>query len=286
MKGNYIHKGGKMRYLRTLGPVSARLISSLYELGRIIFTVKDIEEITGLKGGTAKKLRHDLIKRKIIARLKPGKYIIIPQEIGDETSYIGNWYVVGREIVKSHNYYISHYSAMDIHNMLTHPVTKVYITTPVQEYKKQRIVGNATFEFIYTDTKNIWGIQQIWVTKSEQARVSDIERTIIDCLYRPKYCGGILEIVRGIWIQKEKIDFEKLHDYIKKFNRIVVIKRLGYILEGLNLQKIDYLNKLRIGMNDKYYLLDPLLSTETTYKNSWKLIANISPEEMRKSVST
>ena len=282
---NYI-KEVEMINIKTLGPVSANLLASLYKIGKIIFKANDIERITELNSNAARKLRHDLIERNIIARLKPGKYIIVPQELGETTRYIGNWYVAGREIVKSPDYYISHYSAMDIHNMLTHPLIKVFITTPIQQYKKQRTVGNATFEFIYTNLSNIWGVKKVWVTNSEQVRVSDIERTIIDCLYRPKYCGGIMEIVNGLWMQKEEIDFNKLLKYVIKFNRIVVIKRLGYILDCLGLQDTKYLSQLRTKINNKYYVLDPLLLTEVTYKNSWKLIANISPEEMKKSIST
>jgi predicted transcriptional regulator of viral defense system len=248
--------------------------------------VTDVENITGLKGNAATDLTSELIKRNIIARLKPGKYIIIPHELGKEVNYIGNWYVAAREIVKSPHYYISYYSAMDIHNMVTHPITKVYVTTPKREYKKKRIVGNATFEFIYISANHIWGVKKIWVTKSEQVRVSDIERTVIDCLYRPKYCGGVLEIVKGLWMKKQEIDLEKLLDNAVKFKKFVVIKRLGYILESLSLQDTGDLAKLRTHINNKYYILDPLLSTKDTYKNSWKLIANISPEEMKKSVST
>ena len=275
-----------MKNLKTLGPVSANLISSLFDKGKTIFTVSDVKEITGLKDDWATALTYKLIKRNIIARLKPGKYIIIPQELGKQSYYIGNWYVAAREIVKSPDYYISHYSAMDIHNMLTHPVTKVYITTPTQEYKKHRIIGNTSFEFIYTDATNIWGIGSIWVTKSEKVRASDIERTILDCLNIPKHCGGIMEVVKGIWIQRDKIDFDKFYEYVMKFDKITVIKRAGYILENLDLKDDAYLNKFRENSNDRYYRLDPLISTDKTYKNSWKIIANISPEEMKKGVST
>ena len=275
-----------MVHLKTLGSVSASLISSLYNLNKTIFTVSDVENITGLKGNAATDLTSELIKRNIIIRIKPGKYVVIPQEIGMGVKYIGNWYVAAREIVKSPNYYISHYSAMDIHNMLTQPITKVFITTPKQEYKKQRVAGNTSFEFIYINKERVWGVKNFWVTKSEQVRVSDIERTVIDCLYKPKYCGGILEIVKGLWIQKDKIDFDKLLNYVLKFNKIVVIKRLGYILENLSLKGDNYLNKLKTRINNKYYILEPLLSTKDTYKNSWKCIANIGPEEMKNIVST
>ncbi len=275
-----------MNKAKTLGPLSAKLITALYEQNKTLFGVEDVLQTTDLASNNARKLIHDLIKREIIARLKPGKYIIIPQELGDNTDYIGNWYIAAREITKSPDYYISYYSAMDIHNMTTHPITKVLITTPKQEYRKKRIVGNIAFEFIYINAKSIWGITNHWATRSEQVRVSDLERTITDCLYQPKYCGGLLEIAKGMWIQKDTVDYDKLLGYVLKFSRNIVIKRLGYILESLNLLNEKSLIGLREKTNNKYYVLDPLLSTEKTYKNSWKIIANISPEEIRKSITT
>jgi len=273
-----------MTSMKTLGAVSANLISSLYKLNKTIFKLQDIEAITGLKENAASDLAGKLIKRNIISRLKQGKYIIIPQEIGKDSKYIGNWYVAAREIVNSPDYYISYYSAMDMHNMVTHPLTKVFVNTPKQEYKKQKIAGGVIFEFIYISSKNLWGIKNFWVTKSEQVKVSDIERTIIDCLYRPQYCGGILEIAKGLWMQKQKIDFNRLFNYAVRFDRIVVIKRLGYILESLGLKDACYLNKLKSKINNKYYTLDPLLNAVETYKNLWKCIANISPQEIKQAV--
>ena len=270
---------------KTLGPISAKIISLLYEHNKTIFTISDIIEFGALKRNNASKLMHDLIRRKIVSRLKYGKYIIIPQEIGRVNNYIGNWYVAGREIVDCKNYYISHYSAMDIHNMVTHPVLKVYITLSKDERprKKTKIIGNVTFEFVSTSEKNIWGIKEQWVTNTEKINVSEIEKTIIDCLYQPKYCGGILEIATGIWMQKENIDYDKLIAYTLKYDRNIAIKRLGYILESLHLQSDKYLGKLKARINKKYYVLDPLLDTNETYKNSWKLIANIGPQEIKKS---
>jgi predicted transcriptional regulator of viral defense system len=271
---------------KTLGPVSANLITNLYEKDKVIFTLSDIENITGLKDNAARDLAHKLVQRDIINRIKPGKFIIIPQELGKSSNYLGNWYVIAREIVKSPDYYISFRSAMSIHNMLTHPLTEVYITTPKQEYKKIRSVGNATFEFIYMNKKFIWGIENNWVTRYEKIRVSNIERTVIDCLYCPKYTGGVVEIAKGLWIQKNNINFSKLVSYALTFKKIVVIKRLGYIIETMSLVEDELLTKLKDKINEKYYVLDPLLDTDSTYKNSWKMIANIGPKEIKRAMET
>ncbi len=75
---------------KTLGPISAKIICSLYEHSKTIFTIDDIIELGQLRRNNASKLIHDLTKRKIVSRLKYGKYIIIPQEIGQVSNYIGN----------------------------------------------------------------------------------------------------------------------------------------------------------------------------------------------------
>jgi predicted transcriptional regulator of viral defense system len=270
---------------KTLGSVSSNLILTLYEKGTLIFSANDVRNITGFKENYLYRFIQQLVDREVILRLKPGKYFIIPQEIGRESRFIGNWYVVAREIANSPLYYISFYSAMDLHNMTAHPLVKIYITTPKQERKKIRTIVNVKFEFIVQKKEKIWGIQELWINNTEKIRVSDLERTILDCLFKPKYSGGILEIAKGIWIQRDKIDYEKLLDYTQKLNVNVVAKRLGFLFEvfqiGYNLRE-----KLRKFVNNKYYLLDPTIPKSETFKNNWKLIANINPEELSKAVQT
>ena len=270
---------------KTIGPVSSNLILTLYEEGTLIFSAKDVKRITGFEGKYLYSFLQQLVKREVILRLKPGKYFVIPQELGKESRFIGNWYIVGREIANSPLYYISHYSAMDLHNMMTHPLLKIYITSPKQERKKIRTIVNVQFEFIFQKKDKIWGIQDLWVTNTEKVRVSDLEKTILDCLIKPKYAGGILEISKGIWIQKEKISYKKILDYVKKLNVCVVAKRLGYIFEVLQIGGALRV-KLRKFINNKYYLLDPTLPKTSTYKNSWKLVANIDPKELLKAIQT
>ena len=87
-------------------------------------------------------------------------------------------------------------------------------------------------------------------------------------------------------IQKEKINFSKLLDYIKKFNSNVVAKRMGYILEALRIGDANFINELKRYINNKYYILDPILTKNDSFKNDWKLIANISKEEISKAIQT
>ncbi|MBU4369867.1 hypothetical protein KKG58_03855, partial [Patescibacteria group bacterium] len=79
---------------------------------------------------------------------------------------------------------------------------------------------------------------------------------------------------------KDKIDFKKLFQYVRKYNKNVVAKRLGYILEILGISMIR--KDLRKCIKGRYDLFDPYLGKKNLNKNDWHLIDNISPEQIKK----
>lgn len=268
-----------MKQIKTLGKVSAYLIDKLYEENKLFFTISDTQRILEKKYNGATDFLSELVKRKIISRIKYGKFLIIPQEIGTVEKFYGNWFVAAREVVNSQEYYISFYSAMDYWGMLTQPLIKVFVATP----KRQIAPGQMKdiLLFIYMKKKFIWGINEEWVTESQKVRISDIEKTILDALMHPKHCGGITEISKGIWIVRDKISYLKLEEYIEKYNKNVVAKRLGYILESLEIEELSLIKKLRHFVKDRYDLLDPTMPIENKYKNSWHLIDNIGRKQIQ-----
>ena len=119
----------KMKKLKTLGSQAANLVIELHERGKPLFSHADVVEIAGLKAKSARNFVASLVQRGVVTRLKPGLFILVPFELGREREYLGSPYVVARELVGSADYYISHASAMDIHQMVTQPQLKVYTTT-------------------------------------------------------------------------------------------------------------------------------------------------------------
>jgi len=259
--------------MKTLGKTSANLITRLFEENKTFFTISDVIRINSTNFNAAKKFISDLVKRKIIARLKGGKYLIIPQALGNIDKYIGNWYIAAREVINSPDYYIAFYSAMQHWGMLTQPITKVIVATPKRQFISKKMKDKLVI--IFVNKKSVWGIKEDWVTKTEKARFSDLEKTIIDCLSYPKHCGGITEIVKGIWIVRDKIDYIKLCDYVNKYNKNAVAKRLGYALEILEIDQPVVKNRLKKYIKDRYDLFDPTLPKQILNKNNWRLVDNV-----------
>src|ERR1700731_4474418 len=93
---------------KTMGPRSAQLVTALHEAGHAIFSLGDAQELTGLKETSARTLVHKLVGRGVATRLRPGVFQLVPQELGRERDYLGNPYVVGRELMGGKPYYFSH----------------------------------------------------------------------------------------------------------------------------------------------------------------------------------
>ncbi|HDQ26828.1 MAG TPA: hypothetical protein ENN43_08815 [bacterium] len=264
-----------MNNFKTIGRVSAKLLAELLEKQKEVFVIKDAEEILEKTNMEARDLLRRMANRGLIARLKAGKFLIIPQGV---TKTIGNWYVAGSEIVNTDDYYIGFYSAMQYWGMTTQPVIKIYIATIrrqiVPKEMKNRVV------FVLIKKSRYWGVNNEWVTNHKKAKISDIERTIIDGLAHPGYCGGITEVAKGMWIVKDKIDYGKLKDYAAGYNKNVVCKRLGYILEILKAGDEGLIEYLRTYVKGRYDKFDPANKGKRTEKNRWKLIDNVGRKQI------
>lgn len=269
---------------KTSGAVSANLVMTLVDKGKRIFEIRDVVEIVGNSNIRAADLLYRMVERGLVMRVKKGKYMLIPQEAGSTSMYIENYYVIAHALASPRQYYVSHYSAMDIHNMLIHPVTKIYIssTSRIQNVN----INNIQFKFIFCNQQRFWGFRELWVTKQDKCYVSDIEKTILDCLYQPQYCGGVSEITNGIWVKRKDIDYDKLIKYCQKMTIKAPLKRLGYIMEMLEIGE-HILSPLRNIIKDNSYVpLEPLLSKTGKYSSEWGLILNIEYNELKKVIET
>lgn len=269
------------KYSKTLGSTSAKLISELFVQGKIIFTLEDACEIYGRARQETSHFLRDLVNRGILARIKSGVFLIL--QMGQESAQLDNWPVIARALSGNNDYFISHYSAMRLHGMTTHPLMNVIITMPKRNASKK--IHNLLYQFIYSKPNHFWGISKIWVTKHERVCVSDLERTILDGLDRPDLCGGIKEIARGIWNKQKQIDWKKMAQYANEYHSKAAVKRLGYILETLNLglDCIPLLEKI-ISPKKDYILLDPNGLKIGTYLSRWRIRVNISNNEITASV--
>jgi predicted transcriptional regulator of viral defense system len=270
--------------LRTSRHRMAGLLMALYDSGKTIFTIADAASITKLSRARASSLLHKARKRGLLSQVKRGLFVIVPPELGSATEYFGNPYLVARHLVGSAPYFVSHGSAMELHRMVTQPQFAIFISS-TKRVPPQTLHGT-NFRFIYLTKHHYFGTMKHWVTKEQSVEVSDLERTIVDGLRQPEYCGGITEVAKGLWMRRTDLRFEKLLEYAGRFKSGAVTRRLGYLLELFEVAPEPELQALRKTLTATYGRLDPVLPAVGPHLAKWRLQINVSPEELQAVRST
>ncbi|MCE9581911.1 MAG: transcriptional regulator [Planctomycetes bacterium] len=264
---------------KTLGPRAAQLVAMLYERERHIFTLADVADITGLREPSLRSFVRTLVDRGVAMRLRSGLFILVPFELGSAREYLGNPYVVARELMGSRIHYLSHASAMDLHGMVTQPQLAVCVTSPAP--MRGRTIHGTEFHFVRCKPSDVFGTTEHWVEKQEKVVVSDLERTIIDGLKQPEHCGGLTEVAKGLSIRLADMNARKLVDYALRLNIGAVTRRLGYLMETYGIGSPEELGELRANLTSTYNLFDPILPSEGKFLARWRLRLNVSPEEIQ-----
>ena len=134
--------------------------------------------------------------------------------------------------------------------------------------------------FVRCKPEHLYGVTEHWVTKTEKVRVSDLERTIIDGLKQSVYCGGFTEVAKGFWMRRDDINHSKLVDYAIRLDVGTVIRRLGFMLETLEVDAPHELERLQQKLTATYAILDPLLPDEGEFMARWRLRLNVGLDEI------
>lgn len=246
----------------TLTKKESFIISDLARNNQNIFTIKELKRY----GSQAKKVSYSLAKKKWILPLKKGLFALVPLDVGVKgaEAYAVPDFVIPQYLVKK--YYVGYGSALNYHGFNEQLLREVFVAT--NKAKKPVKLINSKIAFIHLKNEKFFGIEKIKI-EGKEVKISDKEKTIIDCLEKPQFCGGIEEIAKAIYFNFEELNINQLIKYGEKMNNSCVLKRLGYLLEKLKRITI----KAKLAKN--YCWLDPLGKKKGKYNHRWKIIINL-----------
>lgn len=271
--------------IKSISYRSSELLSALISQKKDFFTLKDASEIlTGKDNTTVRKLLSDMTKRGVIMRIKEGLYHRIPYEQKPD-QYFPDWHLTAVAMVQPKDYYIGFYSALDIHGLITQPSMVEQVVTKEQVKPKSQQVKNVRFEFITLSKNRFFGFKMQWIDDFNKVNCSDLEKTLLDCLYKPDFAGGITEITKALFKSREKLQPAIFQSYLEKFDTQVVYKRLGFIISQLGLFP-ELQNFIAGKISSSYAPLDPSLPKQGYYNSKWGIIDNIDFKTVLDSLKT
>ena len=274
-----------MKY-KSVSKQSGELLAYFNERSRSCFGYADaFKALPESKEGAVRELLSDMTRRGLLMRLKDGLFFIVPYE-EDAESFVPDWHLIaGCLVFGVAEHYIGYYSALQIHNLITQPSLKEQIVVSKQIRPSEIKIKSVRFQFVYHNEKHFFGQRKVWIDSFNRVSCSDLEKTFIDCLFKPEYAGGVVETARAIYVSRNKINFDKLLDYAIKFDSQAVVKRLGFLLEtlGIGREIIDELQKIK---TSSYVALDTELPKTGKRISRWNIQQNLETETIKSAVYT
>lgn len=145
---------------------SNEILSYFNNKNKVCFEYKDaLRVLPNSKENTVRKLLSDMTSRGLLMRIKDGVYYIIPYEENPET-FMPDWHLLVKYIVKEAKHYIGYYSALQIHNLITQPSLKEQIVVAKQIRPSEVKIKDITFQFIYHNESHFFGDKKHGLTVS------------------------------------------------------------------------------------------------------------------------
>ena len=179
---------------------------------------------------------------------------------------------------------ISHWSAFNYHGLTEQTPRHVFVlTTSEASVPRARSAGarssgggypagDTVYRFIQVKPERFFGIEQVWIGDA-RVWITDRERTLLDGLARPRYCGDLGEVLHAFQTGMERLYIARLADYALRLDGATV-KRLGWVLEhcGHRSSAVDRLAALEV---KGYRKLDPTGLARGPCNSRWMLRENL-----------
>ena len=177
---------------------------------------------------------------------------------------------------------ISHWSALHHHGLTEQIPRKVFVLTTtevsvprVRGAKRQDTgyqVGDTIYQFVQIKPERFFGTEKVWIGEA-RVTITDPERTLLDGLSRPQYCGDFGEVLHAFEVRGSHLNLERIINYVRKLDA-ATSKRLGWVLEkqGIDSDRLESLARLPI---KGYRKLDPTGPRKGPYNRRWMIQENL-----------
>ena len=263
---------------RTLSDLESKLVMELEWQEKPFVTLQDVTDILGCSHGHARKLLHQLEKKRWLDRLVPGKYQFIPASRGAQAVPDMNPLLVGSALVEP--YYYSYATANHFYGFTTQTPAIVYIA--VTKARRPAEIRGVEYRFVSLNPSKFFGYQKTRVYTAE-VFMAEPEKAVVDSLDKMNYAGGIAEVARVIQVARRQVDLGKLADYALRMGSHALVQRLGYLLETLGEPPpAKVTDKLLSGLGATKTYLGPISrwGTGGVYDPRWQVVVNVPDRQL------
>lgn len=264
---------------RSLSALESKLIMHLEWKKQSSVTIQQAKSILSVSDNYARLVLHRLAQDHWLAPIKPGTYELIPAERGEHAFVDTNPYFAGSLLVQP--YYFAYSTAAYFHGLSTQSPAIVYLATPTSKTHLRR-VRNKDYRIVKFSKPKFFGYTEVEAL-GLRVWMSDVEKTILDCLHRPQYAGGIPDVAVLLGRGQTNVQWERLVDYALRFQSSPLIQRLGYLCEVIQAPLAEGLREKllsRIGQGNTYLGSWHQWGKGGDFNGTWRVVDNIPRREL------
>ena len=263
--------------IKIVNKTSAILLQALYREGVEFFDLKAAAQILDDRNeASLRRVLSDMVKNGLLLRLRDGFYTIIPYHC-EPSTYFPNWHIVAHYLAADTPYYIGYYSALTLHDLTVQPSLseQIVVSKPIRPTVQR--IKDIPFQFITHNAPHFFGISKKWIEQGTfRIQCSDLEKTLIDCAFKPEYAGGVSQLSHALYKSRAVLNPEKMLDYTQRFGSDAVVRRLGFLLEALDiLPELARTLKNQINKPASYVALDTALPKTGQMYSRWGIVQNL-----------
>ena len=137
------------------------------------------------------------------------------------------------------------------------------------------------YRFVRVTPRKLFGLEPVY-SGTRRARVTDLEKTLLDTMDHPEHAGGMVEAAKAVRSAWPNIRPDRLLAYGDRMGNSAVFKRLGYLLEQFELANEDYLEALRRQTRPGLSKLEPLNPSGGRCCTRWGLRLNVDLQDLER----
>lgn len=267
---------------RTLSHQESRVVLSLTEEGRREIAREEIIRLLGVSPQAADRVIRSLRKKGWLERASWGKYLLIPPEHGPQALGYSN--LLARASRIADPYYIGFGTAAAHYGFTTQHRNVIYVATPKR--RRDRDEPEAKVQIVNPQADKFFGFGPVDVL-GYTVLMSDIEKTVIDCIDRPDLAGGIGEAAVIAARASQRIDWRKAAQYLERIGQIALVRRFGWLADhaGAEMPEDARAQLLSLSESGDRSFLGPKRAPPDAvgYDPTWRLAVNVPRSELHES---
>jgi len=211
-----------------LGPREAQFLIAVASGSNGVFSIDDAHSYWS-DPARARQAVARLEKKGWLKRIERGKYLVVPLEAGPKRTWMEDSLVIAMSLRSDG--VVGYWSALNYWSMSEQISRTVFVQSVRRRNVAEKIVLGVRYRFITVTSAKFFGVSVVSIGGSP-VRITDREKTLIDCLDRPDLAGGVRQLAVIIGKKAPQLDWDKFDSYLAGFPSSAAARRAGYIVEA------------------------------------------------------